>query len=79
MEFTIQQIADVLGGEVIGNADAKIHTAAAIEDGKKGAISFLANLKYEEFLYTTESSVVLINKDFSPKQIMIYLPAIFEF
>lgn len=68
MEFTIQQIADVLGGQVIGDTETTIHTAATIEEGKKGAISFLANLKYEEFLYTTESSVVLINKDFSPRE-----------
>lgn len=67
MEFTIQQIAEVLGGQVIGDAETKIHTAATIEEGKKGAISFLANLKYEDFLYTTQSSVVLINKDFTPK------------
>lgn len=68
MTFTAQQIADLIGGIVEGNAQATVNTFAKIEEGKPGAISFLANMKYEHYLYTTESSVVLVNKTFNPSQ-----------
>ena len=67
MKFTAQQIASFINGEVIGNENAEIYTFAKIEEGTPGAISFLANPKYTEYIYTTESSVVLVNKDFEPK------------
>ena len=63
MVFTGAAIADYLGGELIGNEDVQINSVAKIEEGKIGALSFLANPKYKKYLYTTESSVVLINKD----------------
>ena len=62
MEFTAQQIASFLQGEVIGNPNAKVSDLAKIEEGHEGALSFLANPKYTEFLYTTQSSIVLIDK-----------------
>ena len=68
MVFTAEQIAGFTGGTVEGDKNAQITTFAKIEEGKKGALSFLANLKYEHYLYTTESSVVLVNKDFVPTQ-----------
>jgi len=68
MVFTAEQIAGFTGGTVEGDKNAQITTFAKIEEGKKGALSFLANLKYEHYLYTTESSVVLVNKDFIPSQ-----------
>ena len=61
MEFTAQQIAAFLHGEVIGDPNAKVSDLAKIEEGKAGAISFLANPKYTEYLYTTESTIVLID------------------
>jgi UDP-3-O-[3-hydroxymyristoyl] glucosamine N-acyltransferase len=64
MEFTAQAIASFLGGTVEGNPEVKVHTVAKIEEGKPGALSFLANPKYIPYIYTTESSVVLVNKDF---------------
>lgn len=64
MEFTAKMIADFLQGEITGNPEAKVETVAKIEEGKEGALSFLANPKYEKHLYTTESTIVLINKDF---------------
>lgn len=64
MKFTAQQIASFINGEVIGNKDAEVYTFAKIEEGTTGALSFLANPKYTEYIYTTNSSVVLVNKDF---------------
>ena len=63
MEFTAKQIADMIGGRVEGDEQAKINTFAKIEEGKKGAISFLSNPKYTPYIYETQSSVVLINED----------------
>lgn len=64
MEFTAKSIAEFLQGSVEGNPDVKVSTVAKIEEGKPGALSFLSNPKYSKYLYTTQSSVVLINKDF---------------
>ena len=63
MEFTAKQIAEFVGGKVEGNPDAKVNTFAKIEDGKKGAISFLSNPKYTHYIYNTECSIILINDD----------------
>ncbi|MDO5482252.1 MAG: UDP-3-O-(3-hydroxymyristoyl)glucosamine N-acyltransferase [Bacteroidaceae bacterium] len=68
MVFTAQQIAGYTGGIVDGDPDATISTFAKIEEGKEGALSFLANPQYEQYIYETESSVVLVNKDFQPSQ-----------
>ena len=68
MELTAGQIAEVLGGEVEGDKDARVTTFARIESGKSGAISFLANPKYEEYIYTGKSTIYLVNKSFTPKQ-----------
>ncbi len=68
MEFTAKQIADFLGGEVVGNCNETVHTFAKIEEGTKGALSFLSNPKYTNYLYKTQSSIVLVNKDFRPEQ-----------
>ncbi|MBO4463557.1 MAG: UDP-3-O-(3-hydroxymyristoyl)glucosamine N-acyltransferase [Prevotella sp.] len=63
MEFTAKQIAELIGGRVEGNENIAVSTFAKIEEGKKGAISFLSNPKYTHFLYDTESSIVLVNDD----------------
>ncbi|MFV0345778.1 MAG: UDP-3-O-(3-hydroxymyristoyl)glucosamine N-acyltransferase [Bacteroidales bacterium] len=68
MEFTAQQIADFLQGEVVGNADVKVDNISKIEEGKKGTLAFLSNPKYSQHLYNTEASIVLINKDFELEQ-----------
>ncbi len=67
MEFTAEMIAGFLGGEIVGNKDAAVHTVSSIEQGKAGSLAYLTNLKYEEFIYTTGASIVLVNKDFTPK------------
>lgn len=63
MEFSAQQIAEFLGGKIEGNPDVSVHTFSKIEEGKAGAISFLANAKYTHYLYETASSIVLVNND----------------
>jgi UDP-3-O-[3-hydroxymyristoyl] glucosamine N-acyltransferase len=66
MEFTAETIAVFLKGEIEGNPGIKVNSVAKIEEGHEGALSFLANPKYEQYLYTTRSSVVLVNKGFIP-------------
>ena len=68
MEFTAEMIAGFLGGDVVGNKDAKVHTVSSIEEGKAGSLAYLTNPKYEPFLYTTEASIVLVNRSFTPAQ-----------
>lgn len=68
MEFTAKQIADYIGGKVEGDENATINTFAKIEEGQKGAISFLSNPKYYHYIYDTEASIVLVNKDFAPEK-----------
>ena len=67
MKFTAKQIADYLHGEVEGDVNATVQTFAKIEEGVEGALSFLANSKYEHYIYETKSTIVLVNKDFKPE------------
>ncbi len=64
MEFSAQQIAKMVNGTIEGNPQAKVNDFAKIEEGRPGCISFLANDKYEHYLYETQSSIVLVNKSF---------------
>ena len=64
MKFTAKIVADFTKGEIIGNPDEVVTDISRIEEGKKGTLAFLANPKYEKYLYTTDASIVLINKDF---------------
>jgi UDP-3-O-[3-hydroxymyristoyl] glucosamine N-acyltransferase len=66
MEFTAATIAGFLKGEIEGNPDMMVNTIAKIEEGQPGALSFLANPKYEHYIYETKSSIVLVNKSFVP-------------
>ena len=63
MEFTAKQIADFIGGKVEGDGSVSVNTFAKIEEGTKGAISFLSNPKYTHYIYSTQSSIVLVNED----------------
>ncbi len=67
MEFTAEMIAAFLGGEIIGNKDAKVTTVSSIEDGREGSLAYLINPKYEPFIYTTEASIVLVDTSFVAK------------
>ena len=68
MEFTAKQIAAYVGGEIIGDENVTVCTFAKIEEGVKGALSFLANPKYASYIYDTQSSIVLVNNDFIPER-----------
>jgi UDP-3-O-[3-hydroxymyristoyl] glucosamine N-acyltransferase len=63
MNFNVQQIADWIGAEIIGDPSKVIDHFSAIEEGSERGISFLANPKYESFLYSTEASAVIVSKD----------------
>ena len=67
MQFSAEMIAAGLGGEIVGNKDVTVSTFAKIEEGHEGAISFLANPKYEPYLYTTDSSIVIVNRSLELK------------
>ena len=68
MEFTAQQIAELLKGEIEGNSNALVSDMAKIEEGKPGTITFLANNKYEEFIYSTAATIALVNESFVPSR-----------
>ncbi len=68
MEFSAQMIAGLVEGTIVGNPEITVSDFAKIEEGRPGCISFLANDKYENHIYTTGSSIVLVNNDFQPKQ-----------
>lgn len=66
MEFSASQIATIVNGEIIGSSSVIVTDLAKIEEGQEGTLSFLSNPKYEEFIYTTKSSICIVNKDFIP-------------
>lgn len=68
MQFTAQQLADVLHGTVEGNPQEVVSSFAKIEHGKSGQLCFYANPKYEQYVYSSKASVLLVNSDFAPKQ-----------
>jgi UDP-3-O-[3-hydroxymyristoyl] glucosamine N-acyltransferase len=65
MEYTAQEIADILNGKIEGDPNTKVSGFSKIEEGKEGTISFIANPKYSKYINTTKASIVLVNKDFS--------------
>lgn len=68
MEFSAKQIAEYIQGIIVGDENATVYTFAKIEEGVPGAISFLSNPKYTHYIYDTQSTIVLVNKDFVPEQ-----------
>lgn len=66
MEFTAKQISELLNGKTEGNPDVKVNKLSKIEEGEAGSVSFLANPKYTQYIYSTKASVVIVNKDFVP-------------
>lgn len=67
MEFSAQQIAEMLGGSVNGNPACTVNNLSKIEEGAPGTLSFLANSKYEQHIYSTQASVVIVGNDFEPE------------
>lgn len=68
MEFSARQIADLLGGEIVGNPEATVNNLSKIEEGVPGTLTFLANPKYETYIYQTEASLAIVNKSFEPEK-----------
>ena len=66
MEFSAEQIAGILNGEVVGNTEITVRGLSKIEEGTEGTLSFLSNPKYEEYIYTTGASICIVNNTFSP-------------
>ena len=67
MKFTATQIAEILQGDIEGNPDIEVSKLSKIEEGEKGSITFLSNLKYTKFIYTTNASIAIVNRDFIPE------------
>lgn len=68
MKFTAQQIAGILEGEVVGNPNAEVYKLAKIEEGTEGSLTFLANPKYQSYIYSTAATIAIVNKTFEPEQ-----------
>lgn len=68
MKFTAAQIAGILEGEVVGNPNAEVHKLSKIEEGTEGSLTFLANPKYINFIYSTQATVTIVNNTFEPEQ-----------
>ncbi|GAB5399363.1 MAG: UDP-3-O-(3-hydroxymyristoyl)glucosamine N-acyltransferase [Aureisphaera sp.] len=64
MKFTANQIAGILEGEVEGNETVEVSKLAKIEEGTQGSLTFLANPKYKPYIYTTDASITIVDKDF---------------
>jgi UDP-3-O-[3-hydroxymyristoyl] glucosamine N-acyltransferase len=64
MEFSARQIADILNGKVDGDENTMVNRLSKIEEGEHGSLTFLANPKYLEFIYTTKASVAIVGEDF---------------
>lgn len=68
MKFTAAQIAGILEGEVFGNPEAEVYKLAKIEEGTEGSLTFLANPKYANYIYTTQATIAIVNNTFEPEQ-----------
>lgn len=68
MKFKASVIAGFLKGSIEGDPEVEVNDISKIEEGRLGTLSFLANPKYEKFIYETQSSIVLVNNDFKPEK-----------
>ena len=68
MQFTAAQIAMMINGKVEGNADTAVGSFGKIEEAQNGQLAFLANPKYEEYLYSTKASIIIVNETQELKQ-----------
>src|SRR5919112_630410 len=68
MKFTANQIAVLIKGKIEGNPESTVSSFGRIEEAEDGQLAFLANPKYEEYLYTTKASVIIISERLEPKQ-----------
>lgn len=68
MEITAQTLADLLGGEIVGDPQIVVKAPARIEQARRGDVCFFANPRYEHYIYDTQASVLLVNRSFVPKK-----------
>lgn len=68
MEFSAQQIAELLEGEIEGDPGETVNRLSKIEEGEPGSLSFLANPQYTPYIYKTKASIVIVNKDFEAEK-----------
>lgn len=68
MQFTAEMIAGFLNGTIVGDKSAAVSTVSSIEGGKPGSLTYLTNPKYEQYIYSTKASIVLVDKSFEPKE-----------
>jgi UDP-3-O-[3-hydroxymyristoyl] glucosamine N-acyltransferase len=68
MEFTARQIAEIIQGTVEGDENVTVSSVSRIEEGESGTLTFLANPKYEEYLYKTNATIVIVGRDFVPQK-----------
>ena len=68
MKFTAAQIAEILEGEVVGDENVVVFKLAKIEEGITGSLTFLANPKYVNFIYSTKATITIVNDNFIPEQ-----------
>ncbi|MFD1061772.1 UDP-3-O-(3-hydroxymyristoyl)glucosamine N-acyltransferase [Winogradskyella litorisediminis] len=68
MKFTAEQIAGILEGTVVGDANAEVSQLAKIEEGTAGTLTFLANPKYKSYIYTTKATITIVNNDFEAEE-----------
>ncbi len=68
MKFTAEQIAGILEGEVVGNPNAVVYKLSKIEEGTEGSLTFLSNPKYQNYIYTTQATITIVNRTFEAEQ-----------
>lgn len=68
MQFTAEQIADLLDGVVDGDPQVLVSDLAKIEEARSGTLTFLANTRYAEFIHTTKATIAIVNADFQPSK-----------
>lgn len=68
MQFPAAQIALIVKGKVEGNPETSVNSFGKIEEAKEGQLTFFANPKYEDFLYSTKASVIILNESYELKQ-----------
>ncbi|MFN3941942.1 MAG: UDP-3-O-(3-hydroxymyristoyl)glucosamine N-acyltransferase [Flavobacterium sp.] len=67
MKFKASQIAEILQGEIVGNPEVEVARLSKIEEGTQGSLTFLANPKYQSYIYQTQASIVIVNDSFVPE------------
>ncbi|MGV3459078.1 MAG: UDP-3-O-(3-hydroxymyristoyl)glucosamine N-acyltransferase [Flavobacterium sp.] len=67
MKFTAAQIAGILEGDVVGTPEAEVYKLSKIEEGTEGSLTFLANPKYQSYIYSTQATITIVNRTFEPE------------